>query len=75
MTHKHRKFNFNNTLKDLANDVSKVEKPIAGIINNEINTTGKVLNEGLHSIGNVGSSLTIPLLIVGGIAVVYIMNK
>lgn len=68
MTHKKR-FNFAKLTKEIGHDLGKVAKEV-------IETPEKLLDKGIHGVEGVANSLTLPLLVIGGVVLfVYIKNK
>lgn len=72
---KKHKTSLGSVVKDIGHSVKGIEKPIFHTVNKVIDTEGKIASQALHTVGGLGNSLMLPLLIIGGVAVIYVMNK
>jgi hypothetical protein len=76
MSHKKKhRTSFSSVVKSVNHEVGKITKPIVHIANKEVNTVSKLGSEAIHAVGSVGQSLALPLILIGGVAVIYIMTK
>ena len=75
MTHRRKRTSFNSVIKEIGHGVKSIEKPIVKTVNKEIDGVTKLGSEALHTIGGLGNGLMLPLLIIGGVAIIYVVNK
>jgi hypothetical protein len=80
----HKKHHY--SMKNFVKDVGKVTKPlhkdatavISGInkdMNHIVDTTGGIANNMINKTGSTLSSLSMPLMIVGGAVLIYMVTK
>ena len=80
----HKKHHY--SMKNFVKDVGKVTKPlhkdatavISGMnkdMNHIVDTTGGIANNLIEKTGSTLSSLSMPLIIVGGIVLIYVITK
>jgi hypothetical protein len=69
--HKKNKISFNHVMKSIGHTTTAITKPVTHVFDKEM----ALGSEAIQTVGKVGTSLTLPLLIIGGIVGVYILTK
>ena len=69
--HKKKKNAFGNFMKEVGKDLKPIGKEVSKVVN-EVASTPNHLIDG---VAKVGSSLSLPLLLVGGAAAIYFITK
>ena len=68
--HKHRY-----TMKNFLHDAGKVTRPLNKDVNHLVDTQANIANNLIKTSGSTLSSLSLPLIIVGGCVAIYYVTK
>ena len=75
MTHRRKRTSLNSVVHSIEHGVGSITKPVTHIVNKEINGVTKLGSEAIGAVGGLGKDLMLPLLIVGGVALVYVISQ
>lgn len=75
MVHRKKRVSFGSVMKEIGHSVGSVATHVEKPIDNVIKMEGKLGSQALHTVGGLGQSLMLPLILIGGVAVIYVINK
>lgn len=71
----HKRVSFGSVVKQIGHGIAPITKPIGHVVNKEINTVDHLGSKALDTVGSLGSSLSMPLILIGGAALIYVATK